>query len=109
VGPPTLRQCVPFARDTVVRTWLPRRHEGEAGSAREIDTSVCSQANVIRQRKCNRVRLPRCEETGRRKSCLWITSCTTATGAYSCTRSTCASSPTMPRRNSSTQTTKITP
>src|SRR5580693_282022 len=36
MGLPTLRQGEPFARDTVVRTWLPFRH-GEARSAKSLN------------------------------------------------------------------------
>jgi hypothetical protein len=39
MGLPTLRQGEPFARDTVVRTLLPFRHE-KARSARGIGASA---------------------------------------------------------------------
>src|ERR1700684_2010194 len=44
---PTLRQGEPFARDTVVRTLLPFRHE-KARSAREFGVSAYSSACLIR-------------------------------------------------------------
>jgi hypothetical protein len=48
--PATLRQGVPFARDTVVRTWLPCRHE-EAGKARGIGPFASSSDCLIRATK----------------------------------------------------------
>src|SRR6202049_4532986 len=47
MGLPTLRQGEPFARDTVVRTWLPFRH-GEARSTRGFGASASSWPCLIR-------------------------------------------------------------
>src|SRR5580693_1421788 len=52
MGLPTLRQGEPFARDTVVRTWLPSRHEKARSAslvnAFGIGASAYSSACLIR-------------------------------------------------------------